>query len=261
LTKITTWNVNGIRSALNKGAWDWVRKFNPDVLCFQEVRAYPDQLVSLHHELFIGYNLYWHPAERAGYSGVLTMTLKSPENYQIGLGIPRYDCEGRVIFIRYDDYLIFNIYFPSGQRGQERVAFKLEFYASLLKLLDEFHARSENLIITGDFNTAHREIDLRYPKANQKTSGFLPEEREWIDRYLARGFVDAYRALYPERVQYTWWTYRLNARSRNIGWRLDYFLVSEALMPRIQDVIIHDEITGSDHCPVTLYIDDPIGIY
>jgi exodeoxyribonuclease-3 len=258
MTKITTWNVNGIRSAIKKGAWEWVRKNHPEIICLQEVRAQPDQLLTLQNDLFFDYDLYWHPAERAGYSGVLTMTSKRPEYYKIGLGISKFDSEGRVICIRYDDFLVFNVYFPSGQRGQERVAYKLEFYASLLQILNELHASSEKIIITGDFNTAHNEIDLRYPRANQKTSGFLPEERVWIDYYLESGFVDAYRELYPERVQYTWWTYRLDARERNIGWRLDYFMVSKTLMPRVQDVIVNDDVTGSDHCPVTLFIDESI---
>ena len=152
-------------------------------------------------------------------------------------------------------FRLFNVYFPSGQRGQDRVAYKLDFYAHLLALCDALHARGEKIVITGDFNTAHTEIDLRHPKENANTSGFLPEERIWIDRYLAHGFVDAYRQLYPERVQYTWWTYRVNARARGVGWRLDYFLVSESLMPRVEDVVIHEEVMGSDHCPVTLVLE------
>jgi exodeoxyribonuclease III len=255
LIRITTWNVNGIRAAIKKGSGDWICEFAPDILCVQEVRAHPDQLIALHNTLFSDYEVLWHPAERPGYSGVMTMSLKSLKWYKIGLGIPKFDSEGRLIYISSDDLLIFNAYFPSGQRGHERVSYKLEFYASLLELLEKYHALGENLIITGDFNTAHQEIDLRNPKTNQKTSGFLPEEREWIDRYLERGFVDVYRKLYPDRIQYTWWTYRMNARQKNIGWRLDYFLVTEALMSRILDVVIHEEVSGSDHCPVTLYIE------
>jgi exodeoxyribonuclease-3 len=156
--------------------------------------------------------------------------------------------------LRYPDFTLVNAYFPSGQRGHERVAYKLEFYGALLEICDRLQAAGEQLVIGGDFNTAHNEIDLRYPKQNRKTSGFLPEERAWVDRYLAHGFVDAYRALYPERVQYTWWTYRMNARQKGIGWRLDYFLVSEGLLPCVQDVIVHDDILGSDHCPVTLVL-------
>jgi exodeoxyribonuclease-3 len=248
--------VNGIRSALNKGALNWLLEYSPNVICLQEVRAHPEQLIEIQDSLFSNYETIWHSAERPGYSGVITMSLKRPLQFQIGLGIPEYDNEGRLIYIHCDDFFLFNVYFPSGQRGQERVKFKLDFYSSLLEVLEKLHSYGEKIIITGDFNTAHREIDLRNPKSNQKTSGFLPEEREWIDRYLESGFIDAYRSLYPERIQYTWWTYRLNARERNIGWRLDYFLVSETLMPRVKDVVIHDDVTGSDHCPVTLFIDE-----
>jgi exodeoxyribonuclease-3 len=173
----------------------------------------------------------------------------------LGLGESRFNVEGRVIRTRHPDFLLYNIYFPNGQRGQERVDFKLDFYARLLEICDDLHARGEAVVITGDFNTAHREIDLKNPKENATTSGFLPEERAWIDKYLEHGFVDAYRRLYPERVQYTWWTYRFGARQRGIGWRLDYFLVSETLMSRVRDVIVHDDVLGSDHCPVTLWIE------
>jgi exodeoxyribonuclease III len=149
---------------------------------------------------------------------------------------------------------LFNVYFPSGQRGTVRVEYKLNFYAHLLTLCDALHASGENLIITGDFNTAHMPIDLRNSKQNVRTSGFLPEERAWVQKFLDHGFVDAFRHLYPERVQYTWWTYRLGARERQIGWRLDYFLVSKALIPLVRDVIVHETVLGSDHCPVELII-------
>jgi exodeoxyribonuclease-3 len=170
------------------------------------------------------------------------------------LGEERFDVEGRVIRTRGEDFLLYNIYFPNGQRGQERVDYKLDFYARLLEICDALHAAGENIILTGDFNTAHLPIDLAHPKENETTSGFLPEERVWVDKFLEHGFVDVYRRLYPERVQYTWWTYRMGARQRNIGWRIDYFLVSEKLAGRVKDVIIHDNVTGSDHCPVELII-------
>jgi exodeoxyribonuclease-3 len=165
---------------------------------------------------------------------------------------PHFDIEGRLISTLHPGFCLFNVYFPSGQRGRERVEYKLEFYAQLLALCDRLHANGQNVIITGDFNTAHMPIDLKNPKQNQRTSGFLPEERAWVQRFLDHGFVDAYRHLYPERVQYTWWTYRLDARRRGIGWRLDYFLVSAALLPRVRVVTIHEQVMGSDHCPVEL---------
>jgi exodeoxyribonuclease-3 len=174
----------------------------------------------------------------------------------LGLDAPEFDSEGRVICTRYPGFLLFNIYFPHGGHDLSRVPFKLDFYASLLELCDELHQSGEKVILCGDFNTAHREIDLKNPKENEIVSGFLPEERVWVDRYLEHGLFDAYRRLYPDRVQYTWWTYRFNARTRGIGWRLDYFLVSEGLVDQVQDVVIHEEVTGSDHCPVTLLLND-----
>jgi exodeoxyribonuclease-3 len=255
MMEITTWNVNGLRAAMGKGIWEWVIKESPDVLCLQEIKVRPEQLTDDHHQKYEGYQVYWNPAVRPGYSGVATFTPQAPIDVQYGLGIPEFDHEGRVICSRYPGFLLYNIYFPNGQRGQDRVAFKLDFYAHLLDICDQLHVSGEQIVICGDFNTAHREIDLRNPKENEKTSGFLPEERVWIDHYLAHGFKDAYRALYPDRVQYTWWTYITNARSRNVGWRLDYFMVSEGLMPRVRDVIIHDSVLGSDHCPVSLILD------
>ena len=180
---------------------------------------------------------------------------QEPLETQYDLKLPEFDSEGRLVLSRYPDFSLFNVYFPNGQRDHGRLTYKLDFYQHLLELCDQLHAAGERLIICGDFNTAHREIDLRNPKQNENTSGFLPEERAWIDKYLAHGFVDAYRVLYPERVEYTWWTYRMGARQRNIGWRLDYFLVSENLMPSVRDVTIHPTIEGSDHCPVSLLIE------
>ena len=254
--KITTWNVNGLRAALNKGVWDWIAQESPDVLCLQEIKARPDQLSEENHSLFNKHTVYWNPAERPGYSGVATFTNIQPVSIEYGIGRKEFDFEGRVIRTKFSDFILFNIYFPSGQRGHDRVEYKLEFYSHLLEILDDLQKAGEKVIICGDFNTAHNEIDLRHPKANKNTSGFLPEEREWINTYLSHGLVDIFRLLYPERVEYTWWTYLANARQHNTGWRLDYFLISEPLVPMVKDVMIHSEILGSDHCPVTLMIED-----
>jgi exodeoxyribonuclease-3 len=256
--KITTWNVNGIRAALNKGVANWWKGEEPDILCLQEIKAMPEQLTAEQLAHFDGDQVIWNPAARKGYSGVASITKSDPLEVQLGLGRDVFDVEGRVIQTRYPDFVLFNIYFPNGQRDLERLTYKLDFYAHLLDLCDEIHAAGDNIIITGDFNTAHNEIDLKNPKTNMKTSGFMPEERAWIDKYLEHGFVDAYRHLYPEKVEYTWWTYRFKARERGIGWRLDYFMVSEALIPRVQDVVVHAEVMGSDHCPVSLILDDRI---
>jgi exodeoxyribonuclease III len=254
--KITTWNVNGIRAALNKDVWDWVGVQNLDTICIQESKARLDQLTEEQTAKLQPYHIYWNAAEKPGYSGVVTLSLQEPLEVTYGIGFPEFDNEGRVVRTRYPGFILYNIYFPNGQRGQERVTYKLDFYARLLEICDRLHAAGEKIIICGDFNTSHREIDLRNPKQNATTSGFMPEERVWIDHYLSHGFVDVYRHLYPDRVQYTWWTYISNARSRGVGWRLDYYLISEALVPHVQDVIIHDEVLGSDHCPVTLIIND-----
>ncbi len=251
--KIITWNVNGLRALLRKGKKEWLLEQAADVICLQEIKARPDQIAEADRD-FPGYQAIWNPAERPGYSGVLTLVRNDVPRHVVGLGIPRFDAEGRVIRTWHDGFWLYNIYFPNGQRDHERLQFKLDFYAALLEQVQALLAAGEEVVITGDFNTAHRPIDLRNPDRNQKTSGFLPEERAWIDRYLEAGFVDVYRQLYPERVQYTWWTYRYGARRRNIGWRIDYFLVSAGLTPRVQDVIIHDQVEGSDHCPVSLLL-------
>ncbi len=255
--KITTWNVNGFRALLNKGAWNWVEQEQPDILCLQEIKTRPEQISPEYQLLFSNHHAFWNPAQKPGYSGVATFTRQSPLSIEYGIGSDEFDHEGRVIRSKFPSFFLFNVYFPSGQRGMDRVDYKLRFYAHLLRLCDQLHGAHENLVICGDFNTAHAPIDLKYPKANQKTSGFLPEERVWIDTYLSHGFVDIYRLLFPDKVEYTWWTYLMNARKNNSGWRLDYFLISEALVPYVKDVVIHSDITGSDHCPVTLDFDLP----
>jgi exodeoxyribonuclease III len=251
--KIITWNVNGIRAAIGKDTLQWIWDRDPDVVCFQEVKARAEQLDPAQQEkLRLPY--IWNPAERSGYSGVATFFKERPLDVLMGLGDSRFDSEGRVIQTMYPGFRLMNIYFPNGQRDQDRLEYKLAFYACLLDLCDSLHKKGEHIIITGDFNTAHRPIDLKNPKQNEKNSGFLPVEREWVQKFLDHGFVDVYRSLYPERVQYTWWTFRMNARQRGIGWRLDYFLVSSAISTRVKDVIIHEEVPGSDHCPVELVI-------
>jgi exodeoxyribonuclease-3 len=252
---IVTWNVNGVRAALKKGAGDWWNSHDLDVLCLQEIKAMPEQLTTAQLESFDGFEHIWNPAKRKGYSGVATFSKVQPTEIQLGLGQEHFDIEGRVIQTRFNDFVLFNIYFPNGQRGHERLQYKLDFYAHLLDLCDQMHAAGERIILTGDFNTSHQPIDLKNPSQNLKTSGFMPIERAWIDKYLEHGFVDIYRQLYPEREEYTWWTYRVNARARNVGWRLDYFLISEPLVDQVEDVVILNEVMGSDHCPVQLNIE------
>jgi exodeoxyribonuclease-3 len=256
--KIITWNVNGIRAVLNKNALAWAFDSNADAICLQEVKAKPEQL-SEHQKASLTLDYVWNPAQKLGYSGVTTFYKNKPDFVSMGMGKRKFDVEGRLITTGWADVRLLNIYFPSGSRGHERVDFKLEFYAELLKVCKRLHKNSEQLILCGDFNTAHNEIDLKNAKQNKNTSGFLPIEREWFQKYLDAGFVDVFRHLYPDKVQYTWWTNILNARARGIGWRLDYFLVSESLLPRVNDVIIHDSVMGSDHCPVELILDENAG--
>jgi len=253
--KLTTWNVNGLRAVLTKADWSWLERLQPDVLCLQEIKTRPEQVAPELLAPLSPYKAYWNPAERPGYSGVATFSKAEPEKVALGWGNPDYDREGRVILTQYPGFKLFNIYFPNGQRDHGRLQFKLTFYQELLELCDAAHDAGEKIIICGDFNTAHNEIDLRNPKSNVTTSGFMPEERAWLDRYVERRVVDAFRVLYPDRVQYTWWTYISNARARNVGWRLDFFMVTDSLMPQVRDVIIHDDVFGSDHCPVSLVLD------
>ena len=251
--KIITWNVNGIRAVINKNALAWAFDKNTDVICLQEVKARPEQL-SENQKSILKLDYVWNPAEKAGYSGVTTFYKNKPDEVKMRFGKRKFDVEGRLIQTRWQGRRLMNIYFPSGSRGHERVDFKLEFYAELLKVCKRLHKNGEQLILCGDFNTAHQEIDLKNAKQNKNTSGFLPIERDWFQKYLDAGFVDVFRHLYPEKVQYTWWTNILKARERRIGWRLDYFLVSESLLAHVKDVVIHDDVMGSDHCPVELVL-------
>lgn len=256
--KITTWNVNGYRAALKKGLKESVDLIKPDILCLQEIKAKAEQLSE--DEITIpGYHHLWNSAARPGYSGVATYVRDGVPSFThtTGFEVEEFDIEGRVIGTHLNEIVLFNIYFPNGQRGLERVDYKLRFYAKLLEICNDLHSKDKSIIITGDFNTAHNEIDLANPKENSKVSGFLPEERAWIDKFIENNFTDAFRQLYPNTVQYTWWTYRFTARARGIGWRLDYFLVSNSFMTKVNDVIIHDSIEGSDHCPVTIDLNYP----
>ncbi len=255
--KLVTWNVNGLRAALRKGMLNWVSEYSPDILCLQEIKAKPEQIdQSTMEQMEQTFSqITWNPAERPGYSGVATLSRHAPLEIELGFDRPEYDVEGRAIIGQYPGFVLINLYVPHGRHDHSRVPFKLKFYERLLDICDELHSQGKQIIICGDINTSHKEIDLRNPKQNVKTSGFLLEERIWIDHILEHGFIDVFRHLYPERVQYTWWTYRMNARERNVGWRLDYFFVSESLLGKVQDLITNEEILGSDHCPVTLLID------
>lgn len=253
--KIYAWNVNGLRAVLRKGALDWLHQAQPDVLCLQEIKMKPAQLDESGLQMFVNYQTYWHPAERPGYSGVATFTSTVAKSVDYGLGQLIYDVEGRVLSTQIGDFWLINVYVPNGGRDNSRVPYKLDFYQALLDYANGLREKGIGVIIVGDINTAHQEIDLRHPKENSNKTGFLLEEREWISHYIENGYVDIYRYLYPERIQYTWWSYPTQARKRNVGWRIDFFLVTQNLIPRISDAEIYDQIMGSDHCPIGLTID------
>jgi len=253
--KIVSWNVNGLRAILRKNALTRLLDWEPEMICLQEVKARPEQIPENEREI-PGYMAIWNPAERPGYSGVLTYTKTQAKNVRLGLEHEEFDREGRVIRTDIEDISVFNIYFPNGQRGQDRVDFKLNFYDRVLSTALDLEKSGKQVVISGDFNTAHQDIDLANPRENETTSGFLPSERVKIDEYIYAGFVDIFREMRPEDNRYTWWTYRFGARARNIGWRIDYFMISQGLKSRIIDVDILDSVEGSDHCPVLLEITD-----
>jgi exodeoxyribonuclease-3 len=252
-TKILSWNVNGIRAAQKYGLLDWLFKESPDILCVQETKARPEQLGNDLLEPQ-GYHTYWNYPERKGYSGVATFTKDEPVGVEYNLATLKSDSEGRVIIAKYEEFTLMNIYFPNGKKDKERLNYKMEFYESFLEFVKQLKEKNEKIIICGDVNTAHKEIDLARPKANEKISGFLPIEREWIDRFVENGFIDTFRHFNKEPEQYTWWDLKTRARERNIGWRIDYFFVSENLLPYLSKAFILPDVIGSDHCPIGIVL-------
>ncbi len=253
--RIFSWNVNGVRAIEKKGFLDWVDQIAPDVLCIQETKAHFEQLPDTLKDID-GYHGYWHSGERKGYSGVATFSKKEPLHVQYGLGIEKYDKEGRVLITEFEDFLLYNIYFPNGQKDEHRLQYKLDFYDDLLEILNEQVASGVNVLVGGDWNTAHQEIDLANPKANQNNSGFMPVERAQIDTYIENGYVDTFRLFHDEPERYSWWTYRFGARQRNIGWRIDNFFTNQDFIENIADADIHEDVMGSDHCPVSIELID-----
>lgn len=253
--KILTYNVNGIRSALKKGFLEWVEATNADIICLQEIKSTEEQIDP---ELFknLGYESYWHPAFKKGYSGVATFTRHTPKSVCIGCGIEKYDQEGRVLRVDMETFSILNVYMPSGSSGDLRQAFKMEWLDDFYNYTNDLKKEIPNLIICGDFNICHRPIDIHNPKSNAKTSGFLPEEREWLSKFFDNGFVDAFRHFNSEPHNYTWWSYRANARNKNLGWRIDYHAVTEPMKERLKRAVILSEAKHSDHCPVLLEINE-----
>ena len=252
MISLYSWNVNGLRAAHGKGFLNWLEEEKPDILGIQETKCHPEQLTDDLREPD-GYYTYWASAEKKGYSGVGLFSRLEPQSVQIGLGIYEYDREGRTIIADYGDFVFITAYFPNGSRDHHRVPYKMAYKADFLDYCNALRAAGRQVVFCGDVNTAHKEVDLARPKQNQNTTGFLPEERVWIDKAVEEGYVDSFRYLYPEQKEaYSWWSYIGGARNRNVGWRLDYFFVSDGLQPRISSAAIHTDVLGSDHCPVSL---------
>lgn len=250
--KLYSWNVNGIRAAQKKGLVDWVQATQPDILCLQETKAHPDQLDAALNPIE-GYIAHFASAEKKGYSGVVTYSRIEPKAVKVGLGFSKYDDEGRTIITEYDDFVLLNAYFPNGSSKNKRVPYKMEYCDDFLTYCNNLQKEGKSVIFCGDLNTSHNEIDLANPKANVKNTGFMPIEREWMDKLVGEGYIDSFRSLHPDTAEiYSYWSMRTKARDRNVGWRLDYFFTSPDLQDRIEAAEIHTDVMGSDHCPVSL---------
>lgn len=250
--KIVTWNVNGLRACIKNGFVDSFKKLNPDIICLQETKLQQEQIPDVFYDKK-KYKDFWHFAEKKGYSGTLILTKKDPINWQLGINSPIHDVEGRGITLEFENFYVVNCYVPNAQPGLKRIDYRMNFEDNLRKYLKKLD-KNKPVIYCGDLNVAHEEIDLKNPKTNVGNPGFSDEEREKMTDLLDSGFVDVYRDLYPKGEEYTWWSYRMNAREKNVGWRIDYFIVSKRFIKNIKDIIIHNEIFGSDHCPVELVV-------
>lgn len=250
--KIITYNVNGIRSAISKNWLAWLQATDADVVCLQEIKATPDVMTDLHLVEQLGYEHYWYPAEKKGYSGTAIFTKHMPRHVEYGCGISDFDREGRNIRCDFDHLSVMSVYFPSGSSGDERQAFKYRFLDEFGTYLEQVKVICPKLVVSGDYNICHKPIDIHNPKSNANSSGFLPEERAWMDDFVASGFVDTFRYLNKEPHNYSWWSFRANSRAKNLGWRIDYNMATSVLEPYIKRAAILSEARHSDHCPVML---------
>lgn len=249
--KIISWNVNGLRAVDRKGALEEIWKLNPEIFCLQETKVDVDE-IPFDLKLVKNYKAFFTSGEKKGYSGVGIYTKTEPLSVDYSFGDSEFDNEGRIVKARYDEFILFNIYFPNGKASKERLDFKMKFYNSFYQNIKKLLEKGEKIIVCGDVNTAHKEIDLARPKQNEKNSGFLPEERAWIDDFLALGFVDAFREFDKAEGKYTYWDVKTRSRERNVGWRIDYFFVSENIKKHLKNSYILENILGSDHAPVVL---------
>lgn len=252
--RIITYNVNGIRSAMNKGLVEWLKAANPDILCIQEIKATPDQVDTRVFEA-LGYQLFWYPAQKKGYSGVAIFSKITPLNVEYGCGIEHYDFEGRVLRLDFEKCSVMSVYHPSGSSGDERQAFKMKWLSDFQLYINDLKNRVPNLIICGDYNICHKPIDIHNPKSNANTSGFLPEEREWMEQFIQSGFIDSFRHFNQEPHQYSWWSYRAGSRGKNLGWRIDYNLVASHMDKHLKRAVILSDAIHSDHCPVLVELE------
>ncbi len=252
--RLVSWNVNGLRACVKKGFLEFVSQDAPDVLCLQETRLKLEQVPPEVTDL-AGHAAWWHPADRAGYSGVGLLSRPSPASVERGFGLERFSVEGRTLVADYGAFLLVNGYFPNGGKGPERLAYKLDYYAALLEWVKARQAEGRSVVITGDLNTAHEERDLARPKQNRRNTGFMDCEREWLDHYRDAGLVDTFRLFEEDTGHYTWWSQRFGVREKNIGWRIDYFWVTADLVPKVKSASILPHIMGSDHCPIDLVLD------
>ena len=253
MATILTYNINGIRAALKKGLDDWLSASNADIVCLQEIKARPEQF-NVNSFNNLGYECFINSAEKPGYSGVAIISKIKPKHVEYGCGIEKIDFEGRIIRADYDDFSVMSVYFPSGSSGELRQAFKMDFLDLFDKYILDLKKIIPNLIISGDYNICHTAIDIHNPQRNKNTSGFLPEEREWVSKFISSGFVDSFRHLNKEPHNYSWWSYRSNARAKNLGWRIDYNMISESLLTRLKRSAILPHAMHSDHCPVLVEI-------
>ncbi len=251
--KICTWNVNGIRAVSKKGFGEWLTETQPEIVCLQETKINVEFQTELLAEL--GYHHFWNFAEKKGYSGVATFTKVKPFSVSKGIGIEKLDFEGRVLQTDFENFTLLNIYFPSGQRDHARVPFKMEFNEAVLDFCNKLRAEGKSLVVSGDYNIAHKERDLKNYKGNKNTSGFLPIEREWLDKFFASGFVDTFREFEQETGFYSWWSYMGQSRAKNVGWRIDYNCITEDLKPNLKNAYITPQVLGSDHCPVFIELE------
>ena len=251
--KIISWNVNGIRAILEKGLLDFMRKEDADIYCFQETKSSSD-IGDIAPLVLTDFEQHWHHAEKKGYSGTAIFTRIPPISISRGIDRKGFDTEGRALTLEYDEFFLVNVYFPNSGRGLGRLDFKLDFNTRLLRYIQRLRKKKE-VVITGDFNVSHKEIDLARPKGNKGHAGFTEQERAWFDRMLAKGYVDTFREFTQEGGHYTWWSYLHNARAKNVGWRLDYFVINEEFRTRLIKSDILNEVLGSDHCPIRLELD------